>query len=139
MGAPAHLGVDESPVIIAHCHTTQHYTRTRILDHPWCAPKKAKRARIEELRRQNENEAHLMECARAEVIMRDKSFAERARISLRKEENTKLTVVELVEPITAAQLLPLDPWHLLLSQRLMHSLLRPHHPVFSIRILLTFT
>ena len=64
--------------------------------------KKAKRARIEEIRRQNENEAHLMECARAEVIMRAKSLAERACISFRKEENTKLTAVEFVEPITAA-------------------------------------
>ena len=57
LGAPAHLGVDESPVIIAHCHTTHLYTCTRILDHPCCAPNKAKRAPIEELRRQNENEA----------------------------------------------------------------------------------
>ena len=105
LGAPAHLSVDKSPVIIAHCHTTQHYTRTRILDYPWCAPNKAKRPRIEELRRQNENEAHIMECARAEVIMRAKSLAERACIPLRKEENTKLTAVEFVEPITAALLL----------------------------------
>ena len=43
-----------------------------------------------------------MECARAEVIMRAKSLAERACISFRKEENTKLTAVEFVEPITAA-------------------------------------
>ena len=63
LGAPAHLGVDESPIIIAHCHSTQHYTLTRImLHHPWGAPKGAKRARIEELRQQNENEAIRIEC-----------------------------------------------------------------------------
>ena len=40
LGAPAHLGVDESPIITAHCHITQHYTRTRIiLQPPWRAPK----------------------------------------------------------------------------------------------------
>ena len=38
LGAPAHLGFDESPVIIAHCPITHYCTRTRQLYHPWCAP-----------------------------------------------------------------------------------------------------
>ena len=44
LGAPAHLGVDESPIILAHCHQTQDYTRTHILHHPWNASKGAKPA-----------------------------------------------------------------------------------------------
>jgi hypothetical protein len=44
LGAPAHLGVDDSPIILAHCHQTQHYTRTYILHHPWNASKGAKPA-----------------------------------------------------------------------------------------------
>lgn len=82
-----------------HCslpHNTALYSYSH--NHPWCPPNKAKRARIEELRRQNENEAHLMRCARAEVIMRAKSLTVRARISLRKEENTNLTALELLSP-----------------------------------------
>jgi len=90
LGAPAHLGVDESPIVIAHCRNGQHYTRTRILHRQWCAPKKAKRARIEELRRQNENEANLMESARAAVIMRARYIAEQARISLSQKVETNL-------------------------------------------------
>ena len=75
LGAPVHLGFDESPVITAHCHITQHYTRTRQLYQPWCAPIGAKRARIEELRQQNESEAKLAECARTAVITRSRSFS----------------------------------------------------------------
>ena len=60
LGAPAHLGVDEIPIILAHHRTAQHYTGTRILtNRPWCAPKGAKHARIDELRRQNESEAKI--------------------------------------------------------------------------------
>ena len=91
LGAPAHLGVDESPIIIAHCHITQHYTRTRIiLQPPWRAPKGLKRARSDELRRQNENQATLMESARGAVITLARSLAERARISLSEEDNANL-------------------------------------------------
>ena len=104
LGAPAHLGVDESPIVIAHCRNGQHYTRTRILHRQWCAPKKAKRARIEELRRQNENEANLMESARAAVITHARSLAEQARISLRKEEELNLPFVATDEPTPTAPL-----------------------------------
>ncbi len=91
LGAPAHLGVDKSPIIIAHCHITQHYTRTRIiLEPPWRAPKGSKRARSYDLRRQNENQATLMESARGAVITLARSLAERARISLSEEDKEKL-------------------------------------------------
>jgi hypothetical protein len=93
LGAPVHLGVDEIPIIVAHHRTAQHYTGTRTIDRPWCAPKGAKRARIDELRQQNESAAHLMESARAAVIMRARSLAESARLSLSKEINAKLPVV----------------------------------------------
>ena len=56
LGATAHLIVDEIPIILAHHRTAQHYMRSRIIDRPWHAPKRAKRARIDKLRRQNEND-----------------------------------------------------------------------------------
>jgi hypothetical protein len=103
LGEPANLGVDESPIIIAHCRTTQHYTRTRIMiQRPWCAPKTAKRARIEELRLQNEIEANVKECARAAVITHARSLAEQARISLRKKEELNLPSVATDEPTPIA-------------------------------------
>ena len=99
LGEPVNLGVDESPIIIAHCRTTLHYTRTRIMiQRPWCAPKTAKRARIEELRLQNEIEANVKECARAAVITHARSLAEQARISLRKKEELNLPSVATDEP-----------------------------------------
>ena len=33
LGAPAHIGVDENPIIISHWHTSQHYTATRLTIH----------------------------------------------------------------------------------------------------------
>ena len=47
LGAPAHLGVDEISIILAHHRTAQLYMRTRIIDRPWHAPKRANRARID--------------------------------------------------------------------------------------------
>ena len=103
LGEPVNLGVDESPIIIAHCRTTLHYTRTRIMiQRPWCAPKTAKRARIEELRLQNEIEANVKECARAAVITHARSLAEQARISLRKKEELNLPSVATDEPTPIA-------------------------------------
>ena len=59
LGAPAHLGMDEAPIIIAHWRTSQHYTSTRlIIMRPWCAPKGAKRARIQELQKEYDNDLH---------------------------------------------------------------------------------
>ncbi len=56
------------------------------------APKTAKRARIEQLRLQNEIDANVKECARAAVITHSRSLAEQARISLRKEEELTSTL-----------------------------------------------
>jgi hypothetical protein len=58
------------------------------------ALKTAKRARIEQLRLQNEIDANVKECARAAVITHARSLAEQARISLplRKEEELTSTL-----------------------------------------------
>ena len=52
-----------------------------IIERPWCAPKGAKRARIQELGKEHMNDLHRMEAARAAVIMQAKSIVERARKS----------------------------------------------------------
>ena len=80
LGAPSHFGIDENPIVIAHWRTSEHYTGTRTkVDRLWCALKGTKRARIEELQKQHENELIQMESARAAVIMQARYFAERAR------------------------------------------------------------
>jgi len=101
-----HLGFDESPVITAHCHITQHYTRTRQLYQPWCAPIGSKRARIEELRRQNESEAKLAECARTAVITRARSLAERARIFKEEKAICPAVVIDVVMSVAPILVVP---------------------------------
>jgi hypothetical protein len=68
------------------------------------ALKTAKRARIEQLRLQNEIDANVKECARAAVITHARSLAEQARISLRKEEELNLPSVATDEPMPTAPL-----------------------------------
>ena len=56
MEESAHLIVDEIPIILAHHRIAQYYMRTRIVDRPWHAPKRAKRARVDKFLRQNGND-----------------------------------------------------------------------------------
>jgi len=74
LGEPANLGVDESPIIIAHCHHTVLYTDSNNSTSLVRALKTAKRARIEQLRLQKEIDANVKECARAAVITHSRSL-----------------------------------------------------------------
>ena len=98
-----HLGIDENPIVIAHWRASEHHTGTRTkVERPWCAPKGTKRARIEELQKQHENELIRMESARAAVIMLARSFAERAR----KSKDAALTNVVVVVAAAASSAAP---------------------------------
>ena len=103
LGAPAHLGSDEDPIIIAHWRTSQHFTGTRnIISSQWCAPKGAKRARIHQLQQEHENNMHSMEAARAPMIMQARSVAERARMSsMQLEEVSQEGLILPVTPTSA--------------------------------------
>ena len=79
LGAPIDLG-DEQP-ILAHWLDLQHYTGTRPhVYEPWCAPKGAKRARIEAIRASNIAEFAVAASALATVILRARDIAVDARI-----------------------------------------------------------
>lgn len=78
-GTPVQLD-NETPIILAHWRSSQHYTGTAPLDvMPWSAPKGSKRARIKELNDLNFAEAAASASALASLILRSRALAEEAR------------------------------------------------------------
>lgn len=108
-GAPVQLD-NESPIIVAHYRTSQHYTGTAPCDAiPWSAPRGSKRARIKELHDFNIAEAAASANALASLISRSRAIADEARSASTFNMSTMLAFQETSLPALLPASLSVSP------------------------------